>query len=341
MAGDNRIEVTITADSTGLVAGTAEAVAAVTTATAQMSAVFKSATAEMGDAAGQIAAGFQKALKSMSDAAQPAMQSVARLNVDTAAAAQRSWEQALRPIASSFERSLKGMILGTTTFRQAIANLGQAVLGEFIHLGVGMATHWLAMEAARTAATLSGAATRTAADTGAAEQSIALSVATAVKDIAVKAYQAAAGASAAIAAIPVFGPALAPAAAAGALAAVVALGKSVASAAGGWERVPQDQLAQLHKDEMVLPASLAGRLRGIAELGDLARGLAPAALPRVAAPGGGGASGSGAGGEWHAHVHVHAIDTQSGAQFLMSNMRTIAKGLAREMRNFNPAMKPG
>jgi hypothetical protein len=79
----------------------------------------------------------------------------------------------------------------------------------------------------------------------------------------------------------------------------------------------------------------------MADLGDLARGPAAAALPGLPAPGAVAAASGGNAAEWHAHVHVHAIDTQSGADFLMSNMRIIAKGLAREMRNFNPALKPG
>ncbi|MFV4677416.1 hypothetical protein ACNJU9_21650, partial [Mycobacterium tuberculosis] len=73
---------------------------------------------------------------------------------------------------------------------------------------------------------------------------------------------AAAGAYAAIASIPFVGPVLAPIAAGVALAGVLALGKSLFSAEGGWGQVPYDgALTQLHKNEMVLPASIASPLR--------------------------------------------------------------------------------
>ncbi len=40
---------------------------------------------------------------------------------------------------------------------------------------------------------------------------------------------------------------------------------SYASAAGGWGQVPKDQMAAIHKDEMVLPAHLSGFLRNAAQ----------------------------------------------------------------------------
>jgi hypothetical protein len=41
------------------------------------------------------------------------------------------------------------------------------------------------------------------------------------------------------------------------------MGSKIASAAGGWDRIPSDQIAQLHKNEMVLPAHLAERIRNM------------------------------------------------------------------------------
>src|SRR6185312_11537813 len=44
--------------------------------------------------------------------------------------------------------------------------------------------------------------------------------------------------------------------------------QSMASAAGGWDRVPADgMLTQLHKDEMVLPARIAEPVRKMAQGG--------------------------------------------------------------------------
>lgn len=123
-------------------------------------------------------------------------------------------------------------------------------------------------EAAKTGATATGAAVRVGIETSAAATTTAVTQGTALAQIAARAASAAAGAYSAIAAIPVVGPVLAPISAAAALAGVLALGNSIFSAKGGWGRVPQDgAVTELHKDEMVLPASIANPLRnGLANL---------------------------------------------------------------------------
>jgi hypothetical protein len=61
--------------------------------------------------------------------------------------------------------------------------------------------------------------------------------------------------------IPLVGPILGAAAMAAAIAAVTGLMGRMPSAAGGLGRVPNDTLALIHKDETVLPASIAGPMR--------------------------------------------------------------------------------
>jgi hypothetical protein len=73
----------------------------------------------------------------------------------------------------------------------------------------------------------------------------------------------AAAAMAATAAIPIVGPELAPEAGAVMYAGILGTYGPLASAAGGWDRVPSDTLAQLHKNEMVLPASIAANIRNM------------------------------------------------------------------------------
>ena len=75
------------------------------------------------------------------------------------------------------------------------------------------------------------------------------------------AKSAAAGAYNAVVGIPYVGPFLAPAAAGVAFAGVMAF------AEGGWDRVPSDQVAMIHKNEMVLPASIAEPVRQMAAAG--------------------------------------------------------------------------
>jgi len=77
----------------------------------------------------------------------------------------------------------------------------------------------------------------------------------------VDAKEAAAGAYKATVSIPYVGPFLAPAAAGVAYAGVMAF------AEGGWDRVPSDQVAMIHKNEMVLPASIAEPVRQMAAAG--------------------------------------------------------------------------
>ncbi|WP_217433737.1 hypothetical protein, partial [Caulobacter sp. S45] len=117
-----------------------------------------------------------------------------------------------------------------------------------------------------------------------------------------------------VAATPVVGPVLAPAAAATALASVLEFGGQVVSAAGGWGQVPYDgALASLHKDEMVLPSTLASPLRSA--LGD---GSGPSFA---------GAGASGGTGATHHHWNIQALDAQSFARMARSNPDAITGAL--------------
>jgi hypothetical protein len=61
-----------------------------------------------------------------------------------------------------------------------------------------------------------------------------------------------------------------------------------------------------------------------------------AGLQNMVARGGANDNGGSAGGDTHNYaIHVHAIDSRSGAQFLMSHSDAIAASLHRAKRNFN------
>ena len=64
--------------------------------------------------------------------------------------------------SSAFETSIKGMILGTTTWKQAMAGIFQAVLGQFINLTVKMGQEWLIAEIKKTSASQAGTEARVA-----------------------------------------------------------------------------------------------------------------------------------------------------------------------------------
>ena len=180
---------------------------------------------------------------------------------------------------------------------------------------------WLFGEQAKTAATATGVAVRTTAEEAGSLKSLALSAATTLKRIAHEAAGAAAATYHAIASIVPFGPILAPAAAAAALGAVMAFGKSIFSAEGGWGQVPYDgALTELHKDEMVLPASIARPLRDSLIL-TAANTNAPSAANDAGGP---------AGDQFH--LHIHAMDGASVERVLMGNSGAVRKAMEREYR---------
>lgn len=169
-------------------------------------------------------------------------------------------QSVLAPLDSSLDHTFMGMIERTQTLRKGIADLGRSFLSEEISMNEKRLSHWVATEAAKTLASLSGNTTRQAADTASAATGKATQDQAATASIFTSAKQAAAGAYAAVSPIPIVGPILAPIAAATAFGAVMAF--NVTSAEGGWDRVPADgMMAELHKDEMVLPAGLAGAMR--------------------------------------------------------------------------------
>jgi hypothetical protein len=119
---------------------------------------------------------------------------------------------------------------------------------------------WLGMEGAETAATTGGVAARTTVEAAGAVAGNATRIASNIATVTADAAVAAAGAFAAIAAIPFVGPFLAPPAAAAAEASVLAFLPQASLATGSWS-LPSDMTAQLHAGEMVIPASFADGLR--------------------------------------------------------------------------------
>ena len=105
--------------------------------------------------------------------------------------------------------------------------------------------------------------------------------------------------------IPVVGWILAPVAAAAAFAGVMAF------AEGGWDNVPSDQVAMIHKQEMVLPAHIANPLRESLASGTM--------------------GGSGGGGD--THVHISAVDRKSVERLFTQHGSALFKALGTHARN--------
>lgn len=199
---------------------------------------------------------------------------------------QSRWESALDGITNAFGTAFAGIFDGTKTIGDSFRDLGRIILASMVGSIARSLTQFIA---AQITMRVMGQAT--------ARQTVANS-----------AVEAAANAFKATAGIPFIGPLLAPLAAAGAFAAVLSFGSGIASAAGGWGQVPEDQLAMVHKNEMILPAPIAETMRNLSEQG--------------AATAGGGGS-----------VTITAMDAQSFVEFLKRNGGSLAGVLKELERN--------
>lgn len=246
---------------------------------------------------------------------------VQKINDNMAIAQKKQIDQMFSPITAALDKSITGMIMGTTTLKKALANIGQSILGEFINLGVKLVASWAATEFAKTALSKNGSFIRLALEkmglietTAAEKVSSATTVATkkveAAEVIPAEAAAAAGGAAESVASIPYVGPALAAAAYAETYALVMS-GMSVASARGGFD-IPAgvNPLTQLHEREMVLPAAQADAVRNMAE--------------------GGGPGGSAM------NITIQAWDTRSMKQFISDNGHHFAAAMRQQSRNFSP-----
>lgn len=187
---------------------------------------------------------------------------VNRLNLETVQQSQAVWRSLADDITGNFSQMFQGMWRGTTTFMGGLVNLADTVLFKFVDMGLKAAERWVLNELFKTEATVAGVAARTAAQVGGDSIATASSATHSLVQIAHAAAVAAARTYAAIAAIPIVGPFLAPAAAVAALAAVLYLGSKIISARDGYD-IPSgtNPMVQLHEEEMVLPAKFANPLR--------------------------------------------------------------------------------
>ena len=186
---------------------------------------------------------------------------VEQLNTTMANQVKADFESMLAPISNAVSTSVTGMIQGTQTLKQAMANLMQNILGSFVSAITGMVTKWAAGEMAKTSLAQSWSAVRQALMGEEVATAVIGKKAEALGIIPAEAAIAAGGAASSVASIPYVGPALAAAAYAETMGMVLG-GLAVASASGGFD-IPSgaNPLTQLHENEMVLPAHIANPLR--------------------------------------------------------------------------------
>lgn len=214
-----------------------------------------------------------------------------------------------RMIMSGFQE-VNALIGHQETWKQAMRNIGMQVLEQQeqdVAKGIAEALNG---EQGKTAAAAAGASERLGITVAGEAQALMVQGEAAVKWIMTEAAKAAAGAFNALVSIPYVGPFLAVGASIAAFAAVSKLVSSVASAEGGWERVPADGvMTELHRDEMVLPAHFANPMRDMVK------------------------NGGGMGGVHHHHYNIQAYDRRGLADFVARHGSELGHGVRRLGRN--------
>lgn len=252
---------------------------------------------------------------------------------EASAQMRNAWEGNVSTLSSSFTSMFTQWGAGISSLQQGWQNFGRSLLSTIETYASQMLTRWVMTQLGMTAAT----AAKESAEVGIVAAGTATKTgivqAGALAEIGAKAASAAAGAYSAIAGIPYVGPFLAPIAAAAALAGVLALGSKIFSAKGGWGQVPYDgAVTELHKDEMVLPASIATPLRSsLTGFGVGSTGIAGQLASR-AAQSGTDTPFNNAMREGDTHLHLNTLDTGSARKWLEGESSTIAKALKKQSR---------
>ena len=219
------------------------------------------------------------------------------------------WRDYFTHFHDSIDTALTDMIMGTKSFAQAVADVGEQMLTELVNIIVKNRTAWLANELTKTTASVTGDQTRTASSNTAASIGMVKHAGEAVTSITTSGVTAGAGATAESAPYAGWG---ALAIGAGVMAAVLAMTGNIKSSAGGEWRVDRDRLNVVHKDETILPASIATPLRNAVE--------------------GGGGLGGGA-----PTFHIHAMDSHDVKKFFDKHGSALVDSLRGQNRNFNTA----
>lgn len=210
-------------------------------------------------------------------------------------------------LVSSFQQSLDGILSGTMSFSEAMANIWQGIGNIFNKIIWQMVEDWIKNEALKVVTAMKTSVLVTAASVKSATASMAASGAATKVEVT---NSAAKGTANAIATWASKNPIAAIAIGAIIGAAIYSLLGNVKSAKGGYANVEMDgQMAQLHKGEMVLPQPLAEGIRNI-----VATGQASAASGSVT-------------------YNIQAMDASSFDSYLKANASSVFSAHKLALRN--------
>jgi hypothetical protein len=227
---------------------------------------------------------------------------VQTLDTKLAEANKKAWDDLVAPVERAIDTSVTGVILGTTTVQKALANLAQSIIAEFVNSAVkgvfGQIGNFFG------ASILGG---------GGADQDFSGGLTGAGEEVAGSGLAEGLGLSGLFGSGGIFG---------NLFKGIGTLfgfehGGIVPSAQGGWavpSLGPGGVLAQLHSNEMVLPANISQGLRNL-----------------IAAPNSASASGGGA--PVVVNFGVSAMDSQDVARFFRSNGSALVAAINSAMRN--------
>lgn len=256
---------------------------------------------------------------------------------NTAKSTRQIWEAALQPITQQFASFFNGMLTGAQSFRQGMIQIMDNLVSQFVNQIAEMANSWLAGEIAKRTSSQATAAVTAATAASSAATSTAASAASGTAQVGTNAAVGASGAFASIAAIPVVGPFMAPMIAAGVMAAIMGFG-SLISARGGADIGPGvNPMAQLHEEEMVLPAHIANPLRSmLSGAGPRASGM----MSRAASAGADARTVNQGGDKYEFNYQPKHTNMDAGFDTLLRNDgQSLRKWLANEVRNGSFKMK--
>jgi hypothetical protein len=194
---------------------------------------------------------YRKACDEKAQLEQQFQDKKAELDRKAALLQKQQFDQVYEAMTSGANTAVAGLIKGTMSWGEATREVATSALNSMINMytqiGLKAVQQWLYQEIYDKAAQASQLATAQATNVAAATSAAAV-------------Y--AVNAAASVAAIPVTGWAMAPGVGAEAYTQGLAWA-GIASAAGGWDQVPADQIAQIHKNETVLSAPYAEGIRNL------------------------------------------------------------------------------
>jgi len=227
---------------------------------------------------------------------------VQALGAKLAAANRKAWDDLVAPIERAIDTSVTGIILGTTTVQKALANLAHSIIAEFVNSAVKGVFGQIGSLFGAGLLGGSGAQDFSGGLTGAGEEVAGAGIAE----------------GAGLAGLFGSGGGILGSLFKG-IGTLFAFdhGGIVPSAQGGWavpSLGPGGVLAQLHSNEMVLPANISQGLQNL-----------------IAAPNLGNSSGGGA--PVVVNFGVSAMDSQDVARFFRSNGSALVAAINNAMRN--------